>query len=462
MQNLIVRMLSMELNGFKNVKYGKIDMPAYVSGHYTENNSEILGIYGQNGSGKTAVIDALSFLKDMMMGLPLQVDASDYICISSAESILSFKFYISNPLLLVTYRFVISKAEDGGVEIKNEKVGFSRFTENKWSKELPLIDYSTQSNGSLFKPKYRCEEILSKNKDNEVNLSVARVVAKKEMKSFIFSDEAREILGSGVSRDINWSSILFPLRFYAFTNLFIVKNSHNGIINLDFAIPFSFKHVNSGYYAMGDMVVSLNEPSVFRITEYNIFKTIIDEMNLVLNALIPGLSLEIKEHGAQLTKDSKEGMRFELKTKRGESFIPLKYESEGIKKMLSILNIIIAMYNNPSICLAVDELDAGIFEYLLGELLNVIEESGKGQLIFTSHNLRPLEMINKSSMIFTTTNPENRYIRLTNVKSTNNLRDLYLRSINLGGQKEPIYESTKEYEIRRALRKAGRDINAQN
>ena len=66
--------------------------------------------------------------------------------------------------------------------------------------------------------------------------------------------------------------------------------------------------------------------------------------------------------------------------------------------------------------LTVDELDAGIFEYLLGELLKVISEKGKGQLIFTSHNLRPLETIDKGFIAFTTVNPENRYIRFVNVK----------------------------------------------
>ena len=94
----------------------------------------------------------------------------------------------------------------------------------------------------------------------------------------------------------------------------------------------------------------------------------------------------------------------------------------------------IAMYNKPGICLAVDELDAGIFEYLLGEILEIIQDRAKGQLVFTSHNLRPLEKLNKESLIFTTTNPQNRYIRFTNVKETNNLRSFYYRAINLGGQ----------------------------
>ena len=39
----------------------------------------------------------------------------------------------------------------------------------------------------------------------------------------------------------------------------------------------------------------------------------------------------------------------------------------------------------------IDEFDSGIYEYLLGELLEIMNESAKGQFVFTSHNLRPLE-----------------------------------------------------------------------
>jgi len=110
-------------------------------------------------------------------------------------------------------------------------------------------------------------------------------------------------------------------------------------------------------------------------------------------------------------------------------------------------------------CLIIDELDAGIYEYLLGEILSVFEKGAKGQLIFTSHNLRPLEMIHKRSILFSTANPSNRYIRLQNVKSNNNLRDMYLRSITLGGQPEEIYEETDSVEIGRAFRRAGKAVS---
>ncbi len=108
--------------------------------------------------------------------------------------------------------------------------------------------------------------------------------------------------------------------------------------------------------------------------------------------------------------------------------------------------------------MAIDELDAGIFEYMLGELLDIFNQSAKGQLIFTSHNLRALEMLDKDSIMFSTANPDRRYIRMKNKKATNNLRNMYLRGILVGGQDEVIYEETDSLRIARAFRKAGRAI----
>ena len=105
-------------------------------------------------------------------------------------------------------------------------------------------------------------------------------------------------------------------------------------------------------------------------------------------------------------------------------------------------------------------LDAGIFEYLLGELLNILSEKGKGQLIFTSHNLRPLETIDKGVVAFTTTNIENRYIRLANVKGNNNLRDFYYRDIVLGEQSEQVYNPTNNSEIALTFREAGESFGS--
>lgn len=81
-------------------------------------------------------------------------------------------------------------------------------------------------------------------------------------------------------------------------------------------------------------------------------------------------------------------------------------------------------------------------------------------MIFTSHNLRPLETIDKGFIAFTTTNANNRYIRFSNVKTKNNLRDFYYRDIILGEQNECVYEKTNNYEIALAFKDAGEYIDS--
>jgi AAA15 family ATPase/GTPase len=187
---------------------------------------------------------------------------------------------------------------------------------------------------------------------------------------------------------------------------------------------------------------------------------VINNMNIVLEQIVPGLTIGIKELGSVLNKEGNIRRSIQLVSLKNGKTIPFQYESEGIKKIVSILQLLIVVYNNPSTTVAIDELDAGIFEYLLGEMLHILSEKGKGQLIFTSHNLRPLETLDKGFIAFTTTNPENRYIRMANVKGNNNLRDFYYRNIVLGEQSEQLYNPTNNYEIALAFREAGESFGA--
>ena len=163
----------------------------------------------------------------------------------------------------------------------------------------------------------------------------------------------------------------------------------------------------------------------------------------------------MEELSSELTDDGDMGKKISLVSYKSEVAIPLRNESEGIRKIISIMSLLIAVYNTHSIVVAIDELDSGIFEYLLGELLSILSSRGKGQLIFTSHNLRPLETLHKSCIVVTTTEPKKRYVRLTHVKTINNVRDFYYRDIILGEQPLDVYQRTDNEKIAFALRKAG-------
>jgi hypothetical protein len=248
------------------------------------------------------------------------------------------------------------------------------------------------------------------------------------------------------------------LAFYGVDGLFVVETSLVDSIGLP-ALPLVFRtNTSNGMRISGLEMLRADVPTNIPDTQLAVTKKIISSLNVVLKQIVPGLEMEIRELGKAVLDDGSYGQRIQLLSRRGNVVLPLDCESEGVKKIVSVLQVLILMYNEPSVTVAIDGLDAGISEYLLGELLSILAEGGQGQLIFTSHNLRPLETLDKQYIIFTSTNPSNRYVRMKGAKETNNLRSMYFRSIVAGGSSEGLYEHTSNGEIAFALRQAGEGI----
>ena len=69
----MIRIRSIELSNVKNVANGTIGFKDSPFG------SSVMGIYGQNGSGKTAVVESLARVQDLMCGFPLDRESVDLI-----------------------------------------------------------------------------------------------------------------------------------------------------------------------------------------------------------------------------------------------------------------------------------------------------------------------------------------------------------------------------------------------
>ena len=459
-----VRLVRVELCNYKNVVHGILEMPCAVNRDFSCDRAEILGIYGQNGSGKTAVIEALSLTKDLLSASPLPQGTSDSIAQSAEASSCALSFFIGDEDegILAEYAFTVTRSDEyaRGVYISEEKISYRSVSDGKISPTKLLLHYKADEKSKFLSPKYRYA-MMTKNEDDAVELAVAKKIAIRNAASFLFSEDAQPFLLQGLtdsSDDLALKTILLTFPRYAKQGFFVVDSNHSGMISLGAVMPLAL-HFDGDDGTPDQTMLSLTEPSVQALPTYDFIKTSVSAINHVLSVMIPGMKLFIKEYGGQTTEDGKEGMRFEILSVRGETKIPLKCESEGIKKLISVLSILIAMYNHPSVLVAVDEFDAGVYEYLLGEILGILAENGRGQLLFTSHNLRPLEMIDRKNIIFTTTNPNHRYIRLSGTKG--NLRDQYIRSIHIGGQKEELYGYSNPLEIARAFRLAGKEASTE-
>ena len=474
MNNAIVRLTGITIQNFKNVTYGTLSF---------ENNrknykSSVLGLYGQNGSGKTALIDAIEFLKNALCGREIPSKFADFVNVDSESATLIYEFHIkiAQGSYKLIYEVSFKKAVDNTTQnteqaiydgtkyrtsIFNEVIKTTILSTNSKNRMGKLIDTNTDE---IFLPRNKVNLLVGKEKKTKTNLLVAKKLTETSSRSFIFSPELLNAIREHVKDSENeeqffYSALLEALVKFGNRELFIVNTSTSGLISLN-AQPLMFKYESSRSSAVGTIMLPLDQPAVIPKETFGVVENIIQNMNIVLKQLIPGLVISIKELGTQLMDEDKIGVRIQLMSRKNSKEIALKYESEGIKKIISILQLLIVVYNQPSITVAIDELDSGVFEYLLGELLRIISEKGKGQLIFTSHNLRPLETLDKGFIAFTTVNPKNRYIRLSNVKETNNLRDFYYRYIMLGEQNETVYEPTNNAEISFAFRKAGEAIGS--
>lgn len=439
-------------------------MPNNVNKILSADKAEILGIYGQNGSGKTAIVDALYFLQKVMVGADLDQSLEDYMTIDSdtAEIFADFNIFMDGIVFEIGYTLSLSR-EEKEIVINREILRSAKNENGIRTNKTTFMDYQRDQTDVIFKPQKRLDEILEANKEIKTDLIVARKMAEKSNCSYIFGESSREIFCREYKNGFQQFSVIISSLFeFALKDLFVIRNTHSGVISANFVLPMAFRIENDNIGAKGDFAVPLTEPILVDEERKNLLETIVEQINIVLYTIIPGLQVTIKNYGKQSLDNGEEGWKLELMSKReGMKEIPIRMESEGIIKIISILNALIQAFGNPSICLVIDELDSGIFEYMLGELLDIFKKSAKGQLIFTSHNLRALEMIDKESIMFSTTNPDNRYIHMKNVRESNNLRNMYIRSITLGGQSEQIYEETDSLKIARAFRKAGRGVRSE-
>lgn len=459
-----VRIKRIELTNFKGVQHGVIELNCSKEYIPYNTKSDILGLYGQNGSGKSSVVQALSAVKGLMAGYKLGSGFSKYVDVNAEFAVINIEFdfqYFDGRVATVSYEVKL-EAKDSVTKTETESE-----QEEKAKKIVGIFDEIIKTNlyadGSIGRmhtiidtssEKLLCNDSLEEyyfdNKNDIVRNELIYLKRKlrEDSYSFVFAEAVSETFNA--KNDGEYLSVYYEvlseLQLFASSFLHVVGTQSSGIVQLRAGIPV--------FMPTRDRPLVLNEKTVLSELAYHQVEETFKSINIVLETIIPDLQLEIKK-APTIMENGDAGYFVKILSVRGDRVFPFEYESDGIIKIVSILADYVFAFNQGSTTFVVDEFDSGVFEFLLGELLQIFESSGKGQFIFTSHNLRPLEVINKKFIRFTTADPQNRYYKLKNVGTTNNLRDLYLREVQLGNQDVEMYRRTKSFKIAKALKNAG-------
>lgn len=424
--------VSMKIKNFKSIKEAEIIFKSNLS-----------GIYGPNGTGKTAVIEALEIIRNYYISyyeknLSEKVKEKILQCMRKGENTLEIEvvFYINGILYKLVVEFKKNKEGSSLYVSKEELLSVPLETKTLYAKQKKVYKSiaKVENDEKTILPELYLydkkaintveKEILSKNDLSQKDLFL-------EYNNF-YSYLALILKYSRYGKTkITDSSLqefikIFQIIENTLIKIVVITLKEQALYNLDILIPLNI-HTEKIH---GTLMVNYKKGgNIYSEKEADELEKVISQINNIFSIIVPNSKLIVYKKIENIGKDeNKIGINIFVK-KDGQE-IPLELESTGIIKLVSVLSMMIYFVQDSEAIIAIDEFDIHIFEYLLAILLEKLSIYAKGQLIFTAHNLLPMEKLNKNSIIISTKNQDNEviYTYLEKTSSTTNLRQKYIKS----------------------------------
>ena len=437
---------SLKIKNYKTIKDSEIVFKGNLS-----------GIYGPNGTGKTAILEILHIIKEYF---------------TYAHKLQNDENNIDNLELKSMIQQGITKGQDTlSVELVLliDETLYKLEVEFKIKDDNIIVLREALSSKENVKRKAFKNIITVLNKEDEI-LPTMYLSNKSEDKSDLIDVQTRKKAVVGFNNFFSYLSLLlkdylitkneikdddlkvFYTEFEKVSRILrksvIVTLRDQALYNLGILIPMNVYLDNSQY---GVIPIRFGESTnIFDEKITKVIEQVIEQIAPIFSLVVPGAKL-IADREVVNIENEKTKEAINIYVERNNNKILLEQESTGIIKLVSLLSLIIHYVKDKDSIIAIDELDIHIFEYLLALLLEKLSLNAKGQLIFTAHNLLPMEKLNKDSIIISTTADDNNveYIYLKGVSDTTNLRNKYLKSQRMWSENniEPLQINTSALEL---------------
>ena len=394
--------------------------------------NQFISIYGENGSGKTNIVELFKILQQSAMAraidiamnkLPkeffkMQEEMADKIPTEIRQI-----FQLS--LDLKEYRMLDEKEEteiEYGFKINN-KEGFYYIKFNNEIIEEKLYYIAGKQRAYLFE---------LKKEDNKI--------IKTLNKNIFMNDKYNEELIDEIDKYWGKYSFLSLLSFEMVekNKEYIDNNISKNITEVIDKIWEMTVHVDKGISKI--MTASLEKvKKLDNIQRGFVEKNQLNELNKyenVLNIFFTQAYADIKEVRYNIT-EKEDKIYYELyfnKMIGGKiKSIPSKMESEGTRRILNQFDTLIGSLLGETVI--IDEIDNGIHDVLMKNIIMSIKDEITGQLIITTHNTLLLEILPKEYIyILSTDYNGNKTINSIKdygikIQKNNNARDLYFKGV---------------------------------
>lgn len=395
MDNLVY-LLNVRMSGIKSIK-NEIRLDFYkktVDKNFVPDKFRVKAIYGENGSGKTAIITGIKIFQDLMLSNQYLNESKNQRFLDEIINKETSRFtfgceYITGEeesYIVYDYNFELEKNNKGDYVIKHESLNLKNgnYPNNNY------VNVFECDNGELIN--INCNETVK----NIIEKKTFNLLNKNPFMSLYIVDYT-----SVIEKDKEFSyNIAVMLFLIALINVYINEEDKHDIYFLRKTIRES--HEKSSEY-INDINEILDTISVYSgFDDNSISKSEFDKYKESVKQLTKFIQIfkrELKSIDID-AKDDGDNYRCELIFNYGNYKVNKEFESTGIKKLVRLYSAFKAA-NNYGIAF-VDEMDSNINDIYLCKLIEYFMYYGKGQLCFTMHNVDPMSLLkqNKNSIDF--------------------------------------------------------------
>ena len=408
--------------------------------------NDFIAIYGENGSGKTNLVELFKFLQQMTISrffdvswnmLPKEFFELKYKMIDSIP--MEIKSMWELKLNLEEYR-MLKEEEDTEIEYGfkiKDKEGFYYVRFNKEIVEEKLYFFVNKQNGYYFK--------LSKNENT----------IQKELNNNIFTnDNYNKELEENIEKYWGKYSFLSLIDFELKdkNKEYITNNISDKLFDIINKLTLMTVHVNKW---VSNLIPDnyTKQVELYDLKSGVVSKDKLDEIKKyeeVLNIFFTQAYSDIKS--VKYVIDEKEDqIKYRLffnKIIGGNlKSIPIELESEGTRRIVEEFDTLIGAIMGDTV--VIDEIDNGIHDLLMKNIILSIKDEITGQLIITTHNTLLLEILPKECIYILSTDFEGNKNICTikeygiKIQRNHNVRDLYFKGL-FGGIPTTSYVDLEE------------------